>query len=142
MTLTALNLADARAPIGTVMLIDDQLIDQKLCERIIVRSGLVENFIGFVSAEAALDHIRSNTLPVADVILLDINMPRMNGFEFVQAATEQLGEAWAKTIIVMVTSSLHPKDKALAESMSNIRYYFEKPLSEEHLEIVADAIGQ
>ena len=127
-------------PIGSVMLIDDSAVDQKLCQRLIMRSGLVETFIGYLSAEEALDHLRRSELPAVDAILLDINMPRMDGFEFLEVATQELGDRFALIVVMMLTTSLDPEDKKRARQFSVVKDYCNKPLMLSYLERLAEQL--
>lgn len=70
--------------IKMAMIIDDEQADQMLYKLIIKRSGLIENTLAFQMAEDALDYLKSEDKDPIDVIFLDINMPRMNGFEFLE----------------------------------------------------------
>ena len=111
-----------------------------LCRRLVKRSGLVDNVIGFLSAEDALEYLRSQTLPAADAILLDINMPKMDGFEFLDAATRELGARFARIVIMMLTTSLNPYDQERARQYSVVKDYCNKPLLLEYLERLADEL--
>ena len=119
--------------IETLMIIDDNEVDQKLCRRLVDRSGLVDNVIGFLCAQDALDYLRNQTLPAADAILLDINMPKMDGFEFLEIATKELGERFARVVIMMLTTSLNPTDRERARQFSVVKDYCNKPLLLEYL---------
>ena len=129
-------------PIQTLMLIDDNEVDQMLCERLALRSGLVGNFIGHLSAEDALDSIRSQPMPVADVILLDVNMPRMDGFEFLDIATRELGDQFARMVVIMLTTSLDPLDQERAGQFAVVKDYCNKPLLTQHLERIAALLSE
>ena len=63
------------------MSIDDELIDQKLVRRILERSAMVGEVLTYQMAVDALAHLRQFDTPPVEVIFLDINMPRMSGFE-------------------------------------------------------------
>ncbi|MEL7164885.1 MAG: response regulator [Pseudomonadota bacterium] len=128
--------------IGSIMLIDDNTIDQRLCQRLIERSGLVGRFVGFLSAEDALDHLKQPDCPAIDAILLDVNMPRMDGFEFLEAATADLGERFANMIVMMLTTSLDPRDQKRAQEFAVVKDYCNKPLLSEYLERLPDLLAK
>jgi len=119
--------------IPVTMIIDDDSIDQMLYKRIIDRSGLVETVLSFYYAEDALDFLRQPDRPDVDVILLDINMPGMSGFEFLQAAEEEFGESFADIVVIMLTTSLDPKDQERASAHKCVKAYFDKPLNNDQL---------
>ena len=126
--------------IGTLMLIDDDTIDQMLYRRIVEESGLVGNYLAFVSAEDALDALRAEPHVDVDAILLDINMPRMDGFEFLEAASAELGDEFTKIVVIMLTTSLDPTDQERAASYSVVKDYLDKPLLQRHLEHIAEML--
>ena len=123
--------------IGSIMLIDDNEIDQMICKRLINRSGMVGELISFLSAEEALEHLRNSELPAVDAILLDVNMPRMDGWEFLEAATRELGTPFARIVVMMLTTSLDPRDLERARKFSVVRDYCNKPLMMAYLEKLA-----
>jgi len=123
--------------INTIMIIDDDNLDQLLYKRIINRSIDVEKILTFQSAIDALAYLKSSDREAIDVIFLDINMPKMNGFEFLERATSELGCNFAGCVIVMLTTSLNPADEERAKSFKAVKAYLSKPLTEEDLEEVA-----
>lgn len=123
--------------IKTAMTIDDDDGDQMLYNRIMKRSGLIENILAFQMAEDALDYLKSESGNPIDVIFLDINMPRMNGFEFLERATAELGPEFAKCVVIMLTTSLNPEDEAQARKFYVVKEYLNKPLKLEHISMVA-----
>lgn len=127
--------------IDTLMIVDDNALDQKLYARIIARSGLVGQVHSFVMAEDALTFLAAATCPVIDAVLLDINMPRMNGFEFLDAATMRFGSGFARAAVIMLTTSMSEHDQQRAAGYEVVRDYINKPLRPEHLERI-DALLQ
>ncbi|WP_299852604.1 response regulator [uncultured Roseovarius sp.] len=128
--------------IKTAMLIDDEAIDQKTYRRILKRSKLFENALSFSLAEDALEHLKNNPLEEIDVIFLDINMPRMNGFEFLESATREFGDSFARMFVVMLTTSKNPQDEERAWSYPAVRDFIDKPLSVEKVERVASLLEE
>lgn len=122
--------------INTLMLIDDNDIDQMIYKRIATKSGLVRNLIQFVDATEALHHLSDPATMPPDLILLDINMPRMDGFEFLEAASERFGTSLCP-VIVMLTTSLNPKDEKRAKSYAMVRDFLNKPLTYDQLKDLA-----
>lgn len=135
-------MTEIKPRIGTLMIIDDNAVDQKLCRRLVNRSGLVDNVLGFLSAEEALDYLRNQTLPAADAILLDINMPKMDGFEFLDTATRELGARFTRVVIMMLTTSLNPYDQERARRYPVVTDYCNKPLLLDYLERLAERLNQ
>lgn len=119
--------------LGTVMIIDDEDIDQKQYHRLLTRSGRTEKIIQFSYADEALEWLKENGETPVDVIFLDINMPRMNGFEFLEAL-EHEPRTVKPRIILMLTTSLAPKDQERASTHPLVRGFFSKPLTSNHLE--------
>ncbi len=128
--------------IPVAMIIDDESFDQKMYKRIIDRSGLVEKTLSFSAADHALTYLQENPDQPIDLILLDINMPRMNGFEFLDIATRELGPKFAKVCIVMLTTSLDPNDRERAASFEIVRDFLNKPLTLDDLRRLATLIAE
>lgn len=129
-------------PIPVAMIIDDEAFDQKVYRRIIDRSGLVEKTLSFSAADEALDYLKQHPDDPIDLILLDINMPRMNGFEFLDAAARELRPNFAKVCIVMLTTSLDPLDRERAAQYEIVRDFLNKPLTLDDLSRLAKLIAE
>ncbi len=130
-------MADQKGRIGHLIAIDDSEFDQLSNRRLVERSGLVEDYQYFLDAREALHYMRSPDRPRIDAILLDINMPVMNGFEFLDAATGEFGEDFAGIVVLMLTTSLSPRDARRALSYKAVREFCNKPLTLSLLETLA-----
>ncbi|UII18978.1 response regulator [Fulvivirga ligni] len=115
--------------LNCIMLIDDNAYDNELHEMEIEETGKVEKIITYRSAEKALDYLKNN-LDKPDntpqLILLDINMPGMNGWDFLEEY-EQLN--LETIVVVMLTTSINQDDQNKANSIESIRDYLNKPLT-------------
>jgi len=131
-----------KGALGRVMLIDDEQIDQMMYTRILKRSGMTRDIIGFVYARDALSYLSDPTSPKVDLILLDINMPAMDGFEFLVAADQVLNSEDGIPVVMMLTTSLSPEDKERAARFQAVKTYANKPLETAHLEEAAMILGE
>ena len=131
----------SHAPLETVILIDDSKIDNRLHQRVIERSGLARNVLCFAMPDEALKYLHQPGAVPADLILLDINMPCMDGFELLDAAMSDLGEAFVKSVVVMLTTSMDPADQDRATRYGMIRDYFIKPLTRERFAELVDGLA-
>ncbi|QDS94266.1 Response regulator MprA [Roseimaritima multifibrata] len=116
---------------NTILLIDDDELDQYLCSRVFKRSGLSLNLLTASDGVEALE-LLSDTERCPDLILLDINMPRMNGLEFLTEFSKF--EHRDLPVIVMLTSSDQRSDREAAMKHPAVKDYFLKPLCKEMIE--------
>lgn len=128
------------APTRHLMIIDDDQVDQYLYKRMIKRSGVFTSTIMFSLATDALEHLRKTEREKIDLIVLDINMPRMDGFEFLEVATTEFGENLDSSIVLLMTASLAPRDVERAKSFSVVAGILNKPLTVEILKSWPDTL--
>ncbi len=123
--------------IKTVLTIDDEPIDQMIYKRVLKRSGIVENVIDFQLAEDALAYFRCEDHERPDMVFLDIHMPRMSGFEFLERAIAEFGKEFTDCVIIMLTTSLDPQDRERAGQYPMVRDYLSKPLTIDNVQSAA-----
>mgnify|MGYP002626380483 CR=1 FL=1 len=115
--------------IETIMLIDDNRADNFYHEVVIKKADFSGELFVFQYAGDALSFLKTVEHSI-DLILLDINMPRMSGFEFLAAYHTLLTpEQRAKAIIIMLTTSLNPADEARAKAHPDVKGFLNKPLT-------------
>lgn len=114
-----------------ILLIDDDRADNLFHRIVIDETGITERVDVFEMADTALRHLQSNTEPV-DLILLDLNLPRMDGFDFLDAYAQRVIPQRARAIVVL-TNSLSPKDINRASAYPDVLACINKPLTPEFL---------
>ncbi|MCB9232815.1 MAG: response regulator [Bacteroidia bacterium] len=126
-----------RRNLECIMLIEDDETVNFYNEFLLKELGLAENIVIRENGEVALEYLREcldNDSKIPDLILLDINMPVMNGFEFLDAYESLPVSKEIKALIVMLTTSLHPSDLEKANTYASVSEYLYKPLMEEKIE--------
>jgi len=118
------------------IVIDDSLLERFLAERIIKNSLFAKEVMTFNSPIDALGYLKtfdSNTDKLPDVIFLDIHMPVMNGFDFLNKFLELSADIKKHCKILMFSSTDAYEDHLRMRGYPIIRKFLTKPLSEEML---------
>lgn len=122
----------------SILLIDDNPDDNFIHERAIRKINSASVVTTKESGEEALAHLTSMTSYHADLILLDINMPEMNGWEFLERYSKLDKELQCQSIIVMLTTSHNEDDLAKSKTFSNVTDFITKPLTKEKMAIICE----
>jgi CheY-like chemotaxis protein len=128
--------------LNCILVIDDDEPTNFFNQMILEESGCFNHIKIVQSGQEALDYLSNsaqpgcdeNHYPCPDLILLDINMPAMNGWEFLEEYKKISKEQRAKIMTVMLTTSLFPEDKTRAKEIPEISGFENKPLTTEKLE--------
>ena len=117
-----------------VLLVDDDYIFNFLNQAILERIGVTNEIYTALNGKEALGLLGYSASPrfVPDVILLDLNMPIMDGFTFLEAFRKLNMPHKENVTIIIVTSSEDPKDIIKAKEMG-VEHYLPKPISEADL---------
>lgn len=116
-----------------VCVIDDDNIYQYTAKVILESTGLIREIRSFYDGKTAINYFRNHagenkeTLP--DVIFLDINMPEMNGWEFLDEYNALLPSLCKPITLYMVSSSVNSSDMQRSRSYKAVTDYIVKPVN-------------
>ena len=117
------------------IVVDDSKLDCFIAEKIIRNTGKCEAIRSFLQAREALDFIR--TSPVDDqsntIVLVDIQMPVMNGFEFVEAFEKMPKDIIRNYTIYIISSSINENDLSKVHNYPSVKQFLNKPLTSNNL---------
>lgn len=128
-----------RRKLNTILLVEDDEATNFIHKRVIKQMDCTENVVVAENGIEAIEYLTSpidGKYPQPDLIFLDINMPAMDGWEFLEEYKNLDEDQMAKTVIVMLTTSLNPDDKAKAGVVDVINGFMSKPLTTEMLDEV------
>lgn len=122
-----------------VMLVDDDYITNLINSTIFEHLDSVNQVISFTNPALALQYIRSRCVkttashplePLPDLLLVDLKMVPIDGFDFISELRHCTGDAFHKICVSVLTTSHHPQDQRLASEL-HISTYLCKPLTEQ-----------
>ncbi|NDK55885.1 response regulator [Pontibacter fetidus] len=128
--------------IKRVVLIDDDQVNNFVCESIIKNEQFAEEVQSFEWAENALDYLKrvAEQQPDAfpNLIFLDINMPGMDGWSFIDEYRLLPEDVTKDCCLFMLSSAVDRKDIISAKSHKEVKDFFSKPLSPEILSFIRE----
>lgn len=124
-----------------VLCVDDDSISLTISKLLLERTEFAKEVITSIDGSDALDYFSNlfTNEPDAvekapELILLDINMPIMNGWEFLSEFVPLYSEKLKNTRIVILSSTIDPEDFSNAKNFPHVIQFISKPLSVENLE--------
>ena len=127
----------------SVMLIDDNEIDNFINQKMIEGCNFSERVYVHSGSRSALEFYqnlcRAEGIPdelFPSVIFLDINMPLMDGFQFLEEFDKIAAKQKVKLKVVMLTTSINPADMEVSKKNKYVVGFLNKPLTQEHLDTI------
>jgi len=127
-----------------VLLVDDDIPTNFIHTKVVKNAKLQVDILAITSAREALDYLTFSGKYEADdvgrrpgIIFLDINMPGMSGWDFMEEYGRIDAVLKKRTIVIMLTTSMNPDDESLAATNREIVNYLHKPLNEDALMKIA-----
>lgn len=119
----------------TLLIVDDDDIDAIALERALRKLRLLNTAYRARDGQEALELLRSGSIPAPYIILLDLNMPRMNGLEFLEALrTDPL---LTHAVVFVLTTSKSDEDLVAAYRKHVAGYVFKQHMDRDFLEVVS-----
>ncbi len=125
----------------TIWVVDDDPIYQIIINKIIQKSAVFSSNYSFTNGKEALNELKKslgdiNSLP--DIILLDINMPVMDGWQFIEELKNIKSQISKQITTYIVSSSIATEDMDKSKKIKDVFGYIPKPVSLEDLLSIVD----
>lgn len=130
-------------PFPHFIIIDDSQLDCFIGEKIIQNTGTFSSVKSYIQAKDAYEFIKNSDPNPADaitVIVLDIQMPVMNGFQFVEAFERLPEKIRSNFAIFMFSSSINENDMNRLENHPCIRKFYGKPISKDIVSNIVESL--
>src|SRR6218665_331742 len=118
-------------------IIDDDPIYQILINKIIALSDTDYEIIRFKNGKEALDSFTHDSNSLPEIILLDLEMPIMDGWDFMSEIDKHVTD---QTAIYIVSSSISYEDKEKAKTFPKIKGYFSKPINSDIIQEITKPV--
>lgn len=131
--------------LNKILCIDDDQITLMLCKMVIAKAAFSNEIATAKNGEDALnffDTLKTSdqTITKPELIFLDLNMPIMNGWEFLEAFNTEKYAEFHNTKIIILSSTIDPGDLEKSKKYPLVIDFLPKPISKEMLEYLKDKI--
>jgi len=118
-----------------IVLIEDNETTSFLNNRLLSRLGVARQVSSFTKADEASQFLWGDQHPetIPDLVFVDLKMPGMSGFDFLERYSQLPTAAQERTVVAVLTTSMHAADTARVAQYPNVEY-LTKPLTEEKMQ--------
>ena len=123
-----------------VLLVDDDEMTNFINQTVIERADVANKIDVALDGQEALEYLTCSgkysgtaKYPQPDLVFLDINMPRMTGWEFLEEYKNLEADQRANVVVIMLTTSVNPDDGTRAKSTAEVADFRQKPLNNDML---------
>jgi len=131
-----------------VICVDDDPIALLLSKLVISKANFASQIVTCVNGEEAMKYLEKPEIIEENskteqplLILLDLNMPVMDGWEFLEQFSTKLQEQYTTTKIILLSSSIDPNDIKKSKDFSMVVDFLPKPLTKEMLVLISEKIN-
>ena len=126
----------------TILCVDDDPITLMLYKKVIVKAEFGDTILFAQNGEEALDLLKkiknqdtdTSVSQIPDIIFLDLNMPVMNGWDFLEHFSTNLSEENKQIKVIILSSTIDPSDYLRAKKYEVVKDFLSKPLTVEMLQ--------
>ncbi len=120
------------------IVVDDSKLDCFIAEKVIRNTGKCETIRSFLRAQEALEYIKNTPADELShtILLVDIQMPIMNGFEFVEAFEQLPANVISSYTIYIISSSINENDLNRVHTYRSVKQFLNKPLTSNNLSVL------
>lgn len=133
---------NAAVELTRVLVVDDDKFDHLAYRRLFKKANVTVDLIPCYYARDALEYLRRPDHAPCDAIFLDINMPAMNGLEFLAAASAEFGDAFSQQVVAVISTSMDPRDQEAAGGYDAVKAFFSKPMTVEKIAHIATLVAE
>ena len=130
--------------LDTILCIDDDAITLMLCKMVIAKASFSSDIATAKNGEEALKYFDTikitNSINKPQLIFLDLNMPVMGGWEFLDSFSTSVYSDYNETKVIILSSTIDPEDLKKSKKYPMVIDFLSKPISKEMLEYLKNKI--